>query len=327
MTEDVFEALCRRYKEIRATLSQRDLAMREQEIWVLVVTDERRDAWFTDRFGGTQREYRHRLRLLRAGRAAGPLWNRVHAGTLNIDIAADILADARKLDPSGIPEDLGAAVQLALEQYDQKKLEPPSTPRPAHQRHTWNESAREKSRVARRGTRQLKEDAKFLQSPPSAEDALRFRNQIRIAVNSALDEFVNGRKARYQYDDYLLNRTLQEFTEWIESGISTLFNEMRKLQDHGRRTALASIGVTRFTHACEVLNINAEFGAPLDAKAAAKLRRTVRTRHHTRSRELHPDRKSNGGLSEKELAEYNAVQEARVVLEEYISQMEGSVHA
>jgi hypothetical protein len=160
-----------------------------------------------------------------------------------------------------------------------------------------------------------------------------FGDAIRPMVNEAIDRLIASRRAEHGIDEYLAGQCKRRFLEWLNSGISDLFYDLKKLKREAHADKLDQIGRTRFTEACEVLGVTlafhqilkarVAFGKPIGPAEAKKLRTLVRTRHHERSYDLHPDRfAGNREQSERERAEYDAVQEARAVLENYIQQME-----
>ena len=345
-------ALCRIYESLRERLTQRELAMREEELWTSAKPDDvPRKVWLYRLFKEPTRIYDGRARLLHVGRAADVLWQALEARTLKMEDAVRILVDARALSTG--KTELAVAVQLQLEEFwtrQPKAPPPPPVPSPKGGRRPPSREAavRGGQRLAeiRRQQRERATEEAARKTAPVPEDTLVFRNGTRATVTELLDTFITGRQQQHEFDPYLLGKVRQDFLAWVESGITTVFSEIRKLQDHAHRDKLVKIGNTRFVDACGVLCITAQAGQRLNQKGAAAVRKLlqfgrrlspdeaalfrklVRTRHHERSRELHPDRRTNGSsLSENELAEYNAVQEARAVLEDYIRQVERTDHA
>lgn len=344
--DDVVTELIRQYRLRAPTLSGRERARLEQELWVSAQPQEMyREQWLAQNLGESQRTYRWRHTLLRATWEADALWRHVDAGDMSLEDACALLQEVRGLSPANA-KDFDAAMQLVLEKFAARataapvrSMSGPVMPAPAAapvsaqapdrgggKRPPSVEQARRggHARAAQRRARMAQAAAASVNATGEAD----FNKMMRSAALHALDQYLKSLPDQGRLDEYLVKRVREDFVAWVESGVESFFRDVRRLQTDARRDQLTRIGRTRFADACDVLALSTQlekdgvrFGQPLSAKQAKKLRELVRTRHHARSRELHPDRHGNG-VSEQLKAEYNAVQEARAVLEEYVREME-----
>lgn len=333
--DDLVAELIRQYKAKEHSLSGRERARLEQELWVSAQPQQERyrERWLSQQLGEPQRTYRWRSMLLRASWEADALWKRIDAGTLSLEVAVDLLHQVQSLTPSDA-KDFDAAMQLVLESF--QKTAPPPTSEPASptpakpdsgggRRPPSVEAARRGGQI--RGAQRRAQVRAAAAASVKPTDEAAFGKMMQSAAAQALDQFWKSLPNKQRLDEYLVKRIQDDFVAWVDAGVDAFVRDLRRIQKDAHRDQLTRIGRSRFSDACNVLTISMQlekeglrFGQKLSPKQAKKLRELVRTRHHARSRELHPDRQG-GGVSEQLKAEYNAVQEARAVLEEYIIEM------
>jgi hypothetical protein len=350
------DKLCKAYEADRVSLSQKQLAEREREIWHVARKFRghrgtriiRRLYWFRDRFGENQVNYEYRSSLLVGGSAADVLWTRLDAGTLSLDQAVRTLRDAKKLNSNGTLEELATAVQLVLEQYDKEgfphakhpngrvrtpqvrtpKGEP--TPTRTAKLASVPEAQPDPSRSKKsnghvparrtRGAAVAPKNTTGRQNLRMPADARRFGMKLRNCAQAELHRLIAGRAERYSIEEYLTDKLNRQFLDWVDTGIADLFRDLTRFQDDAWQEKLTRIGYTRFSQSCEVLSLVIKFGKALTDADADELLKLIRTRQHKRSRDLHSDLKGRA-MSDKERAEYDAVQQARSLLEDYVHQM------
>lgn len=167
------------------------------------------------------------------------------------------------------------------------------------------------------------------------EQTRKFRLQVRSAVSALISQYMDDRERREPVAEEAVfgnAQARQRLSDWIEQGIDNFFHDLRKASRDAHDHKLNKIGRLRFQQACEVLAISRVgkekepifFGHKLSPIRAREFFDLVRERHHIRSADLHPDRiqaRSGRPPNPAEIAEYQAIQQAREVLEEYIHQM------
>lgn len=134
-----------------------------------------------------------------------------------------------------------------------------------------------------------------------------FREEMKILTK----EFVEAETGKADIDPSQRKQLVGEFNIGLEHLLDDLINSTYRSKRGARKYALSMISETAFTNACETIGMfDAEYGKPLDMK---RVSRNIRRR----SFELHPDRNDE----ERALAEYQAVQDAREVLNYYSQQV------
>jgi len=296
------ERMCEEYRTLCDALSHKDRAQREHDIWQLQMAtrgpgpgvrecvDRRREYELRRLLGGTVGDYDVRRQLYTFGKAADPMWDRLQTDlTLGcvrtLSYQAKALAKKQNLT-------LSEAVLRALADYDEK---PTSTTRKRNDGKVVKNQGGSHTRAA------VKPDPVDVKA---ADAAVQFRREVR-----ALSErFVAQRLA--DADEYLRDKATTDFAQWIEQGVTDLFATIRKHAMNTRREKLVKIGRVRFQQACEILGVKGEFGKKIDLML-------VKRRHHERSKQLHPD----SAQGDAHRSEFQAVQEARDILEDYMRQI------
>lgn len=157
-----------------------------------------------------------------------------------------------------------------------------------------------------------------------ANETKRLRLDLQDAAARLIDGYIDRRGKLA--DQYLVAKARTDFLSWLQTGVENLVRDVRRAVDDAQETELDKIGRVRFTQACEVFAISSVsdaqvvFGRKLERGVAAGFLKLVRARHHTLSRSLHPDLKGRA-LTDAEQQEYQAVQDAREILETYIRTM------
>jgi hypothetical protein len=160
---------------------------------------------------------------------------------------------------------------------------------------------------------------------------------LRAECARRIGDYLKERLHSTDFDQYLTTKATDDFLKWLDAGIDNFLRDLKRAADDAHRAKIGRIGAHKFWAACEVFaithltfveqrkrtSVKIVFGRKLDKKHADEFSRLVRERHHERSRALHPDRIQAQGRqpTEAERAEYQAVQDARDVLEDYIRTM------
>jgi hypothetical protein len=311
------EQLCAEYRALDKTSTHQERADREEQLWLLQKRlisykdgkGERREYQLQKLLGGSTGCYARHRSINSLGEAANEIWYRLErdltlGATQNIAIRARVIAKKQKMA-------LREAVHRALIEYDNSKVrrslddgkvvrenvaKGPKGPKVR----SWSAKAASVSPAY------AKSAAPAPRSGHAGKDADSFRYQVRLLT----EQFIKDRLS--EADDYIRNKAIQDFADWIDTGVTDLFAAVRKHAENARRENLGAIGRRRFGQACQILSIAAEFGKKLDPML-------VKRRAHARSASLHPD-KHGDKYTEEMRAEFQAIQEARLILEEYIRQ-------
>jgi hypothetical protein len=105
-----------------ATLSEREMAVREESIWESALAagmakGSERTQWLKTMLGGTSPGYIHRHKMLSFGTMAEQLWGRVERREMLLHTAAGIVSEARKIVAERhVP--VTDAIETALGEYD-----------------------------------------------------------------------------------------------------------------------------------------------------------------------------------------------------------------
>jgi hypothetical protein len=290
MSQEKMDQLMQQYSQTKLTLSEKQKAELEREIWFQYSTakgrgfskETPRRSWFQSHFGGTKKEYQDRSVLMNAGPWVEPIWQRIESG-LPVSTALNLIKISKnKAASSGSSNE--DALKKALEEYDSIK-------------YTCRNAA----------GKEFKRNAPYKENcdkPGSIGDSSEFFRQIRTLT----EEFLNVRLVGI--DPYLAEQAKTEFVEWIKQGYEDLRKRIMRHRRDAKQEVMAKIGRTRFVQSCEVLGIRATFGKPIDLNKAKKAK-------FNRVKNLHPD-KNDGSHALQE--EYQAVIKAYNLLEDYARQ-------
>lgn len=284
---------CNQYKKTKENkASHKELAEQEALIWstALVIhcgKPKRKGNWFAERFGGTCQEYEHRAALYNL--KSQKLWDRIESGmayasVMNISREARKLRDEQKLD-------IHQAIDMLLKKYDEADAVTLTSPN---------------GRTFRRPLQKNKKQ-KVTEQTTEKQFSQEFARQIRKLTDEFASNTLEG------VDEYHAMKTKQEFVDWVNAGIKDFLHKINNLKKDAKKQKLAKIGALKFSQACEILGINGKYGKPIDLLQ-------VKKRTHERARRLHPD--ANNG-NDAMIQEYQAVMEAREILESYMEHLQG----
>jgi hypothetical protein len=150
---------------------------------------------------------------------------------------------------------------------------------------------------------------------------------LRAECSKHIGLFLKESLRTADFDQYLTTKATEDFFDWLETGVENLLRDLKRAAEYGEQAKLSKIGSQRFWNACDVYALSKVgavklvFGQKNDKKFFDAFRKLVRSRHHERSLALHPDRIKGRQPTEAERTEYQAVQDARDVLEDYIRTM------
>lgn len=288
------EQLVHRYQAELSSLSNRQKAVIEQDIWFLLGPYKRKEM---DRrktlsliLGGSHQDYEQRFILLNAGEAGAPFWSRLDSGEMSLYTAVRLYREAKSRahrSRTGLPE----AVIYVLAEYDAlpvsylpgggfvrkktaKKIPRPVTPPP-------RKPVTESSKAFFVAVRQLASD--YL--------AMRLKGLDEIVAEKLWREF-----------EAELNALLEEFAKKVYR---------TNLAERRIHEAETEVNRPLIVKACRILCMDPPRpGAPID-RAHAKKNKAKLVRLY------HPD--AHGG-DESMRPQYEAVLEAWSVVERYVEQ-------
>lgn len=326
-------------------MTEEQRARAEHEIWCAFPATKQADpvhdgadaaVWLRKRFGGPAKDYHLRAQLLAAGVAANPLWEAIRSGQLSLVEAHHVLG--RATTEAAQPEEVSLFIPLALEEYVASRPVPtPVPPAVAHRQHELRVQAGKKGAEARRtkygtaqplttATRKRLSAAKTPEKRRARRGSDEATKAFRLRIFDAVRPLIGELTTRADLDPHFVERARVDFEEWLDTAVTNFLHDLRRAREEAARGKLDRIGRVRFAQACEMLGIfkiagkPVVFGRQLDEESALAFAKLVRERQHKVSRKLHPDRMSRQP-TEPERAEFQAVQEARDILDDYIRQM------
>ena len=289
------EALCDDYmlNTNRGSITQREAAEAEQTIWAQLVAFNgdvkkmpRRRYWFKSVFDGSIAKYEQRSTILNYDSSiADIVWKKVDKDKMPLGTAVRIYREARIAKDTGVSSSLIDAFNEGV---------------------TFHESGGKRTKLGKLHAATKKVVAKGAIATPDIVGRKEFAKHIKAVTRSFVDNNIKDA------DEYLVEKIVDSFTDWVDTGLKDFLNSFDKLSRDVKKEKLTKIGSSNFNWACEVIGIRSKFGKPIDVKL-------VRRRHHDRIKRLHPDQ--NDG-SEKHLAEYQSVNDAKDILLDYASQLE-----
>lgn len=281
---------------------QRELAIIERRAWVLEKLEyqERgdrvplREKWFESIGANAQITAMVRSNLLAAGEWVSPLWDMVHESKIPLRPAYKLSLKAKKISQSKSIELSDALNEVIADYYCEDTYEAKGP----------------KGIPVRRRRPQIKEVPIEVVDPkewdPDVDDSKKFRALLHTLTKTFVDNRLSV------LEDSVRKDLIRDF----EFEIRVIYEDLLKKINTHRRDLGMSLDIITFgtaRQACEVLGVVVpKKGWRVDAIAARRAHRKLAAQYH-------PDR--NGG-SDRLVAQYQAVNEAWEVIQNYNEQLE-----
>ncbi len=306
--QEILDAAIEDYRQRSGSLSHRELAILERDIWHIrlsIVGGTRpnniRD-YFHEMFGDGTGNYESRSIIINAGPLADPVWDAIAVGRISIYTASKLVMRARQLGET--QEQRESAVLELLKTAPQKSKYPRT-------RHQAPEPPTKANKIAPAATKSKPRTKRQEPAAPPPSDRVKqaiaeYTKRVETLTMELLFRLGSTLDAHESADIY------QDFIETLKLQLTELQQSIRR----GTRRTMAStdrVGRVRFMQACEVLGIMGLWGKPIDLNAA-------KSRKWERARALHPDHNNSSRQHEAEL---QAVMDAYDILEQYSQQQHG----
>jgi hypothetical protein len=283
---------------------QKELAFEERRAWTLqkLYLQERGDnlprkeKWFESLGVNAQITAMVRSNLLSAGEWVDSLWLKVHDGKMPIRVAYKLALRAKKLaKDNGLEQDV--ALTNVLESYYADTYEARSP----------------KGGTTRRKMPRPREDQPLDYIDPDTWDPdVENSRKFRSLLNTLTTAFVDHRLE--ELDESVKRDLVRDFEFEVRVTYEDLLRKISGFRKELGMTGMDTITFSTAKQACEVLGVE----PPKKSEQVDAI--TARRAHRKLASQFHPDR--NGG-SEKLVAQYQAVNEAWEVIQQYNEQLEG----
>lgn len=313
------EELIELYRVNLETMTEWDKAVLESQIWDLRATKEgpgvsrlgERREWFQNKFGGTYAQYERRAALYHARDWTQPLWEKIKGGSSLNDVYNYYkrAKELGKLNGKPGPSAFRASLELVLVDKNAGLPPPVVVVKPVPEQRAVpspKEKEEEPAPEPKEAAHRRPVDYQDVTGLPQISNSKEYLRRMKELT----DDFV--RSSLGDIDPYQADILTAEFMGWIREAYDDLRRKVSKYrQEANSESTKKRVSKEAFKRACEVLSFRGTFGKPIDLRAAKK-------RMFVRARDLHPD--SNEGSTEK-VAEYDAVQKAYRVLEQYTEEV------
>jgi len=305
-TTDTMQHLIDAYRRDQSTLTERQKAELESQIWALAPADVRRASssgankgrrgkafWLADMFGPEGAAYDHRYLLLHSGQLAEPLWDRVDNHNLSRYTAVFLLREARE---KAAIENIDASEALAhvLANYDTLPIA--TSPLGKTVRRRPGSKLPDPKKVMEKRARNAASVATF------KEDEASFWNKLRADLAAFVGERLQGAEPA------AIEEVWRSFERDLNMLVETVGHRLTRLAAEVRKGQQRDVGRAQVIAACRVLCMDPPSpGKPVNMKTARAQRGKLGALYH-------PDSNPAGDDARPK---YEAVMQSYVVLEKY----------
>lgn len=291
------------YRSQKTALSEKEKAVFERRIWVLVKylqlhkrRSQRRD-WFFETFGGTKMEYSDRQSLLGKGDWADPLWDRIHHDRMPVRTANRLAVKVEKrVSNSTTPVEYNIALKEELREYDSAGYLTYKGGKKFRRRNPKTKAKR-RCKKSRKGADDVSDELSF-----DVSTSKKLKAAVGLLIEHYLQQQLVG------VSESIQKEFLSEFLYGLHALFDDLFRDVVKERIRRKKEVeFRDISWRRFQNACATLNITASASNPPDYGVVHK-------RFRDMAKRFHPDK--NAG-DERYVLQYQAVVDAWDVIKDY----------